>query len=92
QSGLGRTGKTFACEHEDVVPDVYILGKALGGGARLPAVGRTNVTTPRRRRPVRACRPCRGSCPSSGGQIPSPCPCRRSGSRPPARRGPSRTS
>ncbi|HUD36540.1 MAG TPA: ornithine--oxo-acid transaminase [Streptosporangiaceae bacterium] len=32
QSGLGRTGPTFACEHEDVVPDMYILGKALGGG------------------------------------------------------------
>ena len=32
QSGLGRTGRTFACDHEDVVPDVYILGKALGGG------------------------------------------------------------
>lgn len=32
QSGLGRTGKTFAVDHEDVVPDVFILGKALGGG------------------------------------------------------------
>ncbi|MEV0716123.1 ornithine--oxo-acid transaminase [Asanoa sp. NPDC050611] len=32
QSGLGRTGDTFACDHESVVPDVYVLGKALGGG------------------------------------------------------------
>ncbi|HEX3490978.1 MAG TPA: ornithine--oxo-acid transaminase [Streptosporangiaceae bacterium] len=32
QSGLGRTGTTFACEHDDVRPDMYILGKALGGG------------------------------------------------------------
>ncbi|MFT4082904.1 MAG: ornithine--oxo-acid transaminase [Nocardioides sp.] len=32
QSGLGRTGRTFACDHEDVVPDLYLLGKALGGG------------------------------------------------------------
>ncbi|HET6872947.1 MAG TPA: ornithine--oxo-acid transaminase [Sporolactobacillaceae bacterium] len=32
QSGLGRSGKTFACDWEGVVPDIYILGKALGGG------------------------------------------------------------
>jgi len=32
QSGLGRTGYTFACERETVVPDLYVLGKALGGG------------------------------------------------------------
>ena len=32
QSGLGRTGETFACDYESVVPDMYIMGKALGGG------------------------------------------------------------
>lgn len=32
QSGLGRVGETFACDREGVVPDVYVLGKALGGG------------------------------------------------------------
>ncbi|MEH6948454.1 ornithine--oxo-acid transaminase [Bacillus sp. JJ634] len=32
QSGLGRTGKMFACDWENVTPDMYILGKALGGG------------------------------------------------------------
>jgi ornithine--oxo-acid transaminase len=45
QSGLGRTGRTFTCEHEDVLPDMYVLGKALGGGV-LPVsavVGRDEV-------------------------------------------------
>jgi len=32
QTGLGRTGRWFACDHEDVTPDVLILGKALSGG------------------------------------------------------------
>ncbi|MGZ4058540.1 MAG: ornithine--oxo-acid transaminase, partial [Bacteroidia bacterium] len=32
QSGLGRTGKRLACDHENVKPDVLILGKALSGG------------------------------------------------------------
>jgi ornithine--oxo-acid transaminase len=45
QSGLGRAGRRFACDHEDVRPDLYVLGKALGGGI-LPlsaVVGRDDV-------------------------------------------------
>ena len=32
QAGLGRSGKLFACDWEEIIPDMYILGKALGGG------------------------------------------------------------
>ena len=32
QTGLGRTGRMFACDHEEVTPDLYVLGKALSGG------------------------------------------------------------
>jgi ornithine--oxo-acid transaminase len=45
QSGLGRTGSTFAVQHDGLVPDLYVLGKALGGGV-VPVsavVGRRDV-------------------------------------------------
>ncbi|KLN61506.1 4-aminobutyrate aminotransferase [Kiloniella spongiae] len=31
-TGLGKTGKMFSCDHDDVVPDILVMGKALGGG------------------------------------------------------------
>ena len=38
QSGFGRTGRLFACDWDGVIPDLYIMGKAIGGGFPLSAV------------------------------------------------------
>lgn len=44
QSGMGRTGKVFACEHLDVIPDMIVIGKSLGAGLPLAAVtGRAEI-------------------------------------------------
>jgi 4-aminobutyrate aminotransferase / (S)-3-amino-2-methylpropionate transaminase / 5-aminovalerate transaminase len=44
QSGLGRTGKLWACEHSGVVPDLLTTAKSLGGGMPISAiVGRANI-------------------------------------------------
>ncbi|EJN7995880.1 putrescine aminotransferase [Escherichia coli] len=42
QTGMGRTGKMFACEHENVQPDILCLAKALGGGV-MPIGATINV-------------------------------------------------
>ncbi len=38
QSGLGRTGKMFAFQHYDIIPDILVIGKALGGGFPIGAL------------------------------------------------------
>ena len=54
QSGLARTGRTFACDHWGVVPDIYLLGKALGGGVVPVSAVVANTRRARRAAPRRA--------------------------------------
>ena len=49
QTGVGRTGRWFACEHEGVVPDVMTLGKGLGGGFPVAAFLTTEESRARSR-------------------------------------------
>lgn len=43
-TGMGRTGRWFACEHDNVIPDLLLIGKALGGGMPISVcMGRTDV-------------------------------------------------
>ena len=52
QTGFGRTGRLFAFEHEDIVPDILTLAKAMGGGMPLGAfVANTEVMQSLRRDP-----------------------------------------
>ena len=43
QTGIGRTGRMFACQHENVLPDLMCLAKALGGGVPIGAVVMTEA-------------------------------------------------
>lgn len=44
QAGMGRTGKMFACEHSGAVPDIVLIGKALGNGVPMSAmIGRAEI-------------------------------------------------
>ncbi len=46
QSGIGRTGKMFACEHDDVVPDIVLTAKGLASGMPLGAIiAKESITT-----------------------------------------------
>jgi 4-aminobutyrate aminotransferase-like enzyme len=46
QSGFGRSGRMWACEHDEVVPDLMTVGKGIGGGLALSAIlGRAELMT-----------------------------------------------
>ena len=46
QTGVGRTGKMLACDHDGCKPDILVLGKALSGGI-LPVSGAVSIPLPR---------------------------------------------